>query len=232
MSYYFISGSPPFKPTDISGLVLWLPTFAFSIAAGTITGLDQSGHHNDCSEAATSVTIQPASGGLPPYLDYPGAGNQTILGSLSLIGPISFSLFQLRRIPAPGASSCGLFLTNATNNLSVIHDNGGGGGELFFVQGGSFVFSTGDSSVTDQVDSVISDFSVTTARIYRNGVLTTSGAVGTSGNMSSYTIGGADQFTGNSQARRIYETILYNRVLTPTEQAKVEKYLKDQAGIP
>jgi hypothetical protein len=94
-------GQPPFSPSGVPGLILWLDPARDMTVAPTFRWADQSGAGNDATATAAMIpTVRQAAAGLPPMLDFSGDNQYLSLpaGMRDFTGGVSFFI-----VAAPSA---------------------------------------------------------------------------------------------------------------------------------
>jgi len=97
--------APPFKPTDLTGLILWLDPVLASTGASGFAWPDRSPAHNGATAPPErSPSLLPASGSLPPTVELSGDGQYLDLPALAVAGPgmAFFVVAEPRPLAAPG----------------------------------------------------------------------------------------------------------------------------------
>jgi hypothetical protein len=228
-------------PASIPGCILWLTPESFYFEGTTLVGHDKSGCGNNCFQttAANQPAFNPAAGGLPSYMSFDG-GDELVGNFIHPIRsgmtfptePPQFSYFILRRSTvaaqsgtlfstsnAAGATSANFFDVFQFNNSHFLR---------YLVAGDA---SYANSSILDEVDSGTAGN--ISRKSYLNGVLKASSTAAVNSNIGSitqYKVGGYFTLSLFWQGR-IYEIVIYNRMLSDIERTTVERYLLTKIGL-
>lgn len=246
----FESFSDGFSPASIGGLVLWIDSsYGIALNGATIAGIeDRSPMGWDLSQSTAGR--QPTQGEI---FNRPALGclnaSQSYLGSStfnSLSGKSQMTVFQ---IVEKGVSSLNGLTTFATPQF-IIQSNQTPNQQIFLLTSGAYVGCETDNDgaqITEVTwDGTRTDGATIAERAdnrvshYRNGIklVNTLLGAGEFPTVHSATpgigIGNADAFgfatlgyTGD-----IDGTLVYNRLLTPSERSRVRMWLAQRYGIP
>jgi hypothetical protein len=215
-----VLGSPPFNPTDIAGLQLWLD----GADASTIT---QSGGNvsqwNDKSGNANNA-IQGTGANQPAY-----ATNQ--IGSLP---GITFTGSQILDVSAIASNNTTGFVVFQTSNASITGGFLGGLSSFYFGYFGLQEILQDSSNVTYSVGAAINvpaeaGYTVGSGsgQLYVDGALVSSGSMAVSDPIQ--TVGNALGVRANAS---IGEILVYNSILSTANMNAVYAYLKTKWGTP
>lgn len=246
--FSFFGKAPPFVPTTISGCVLWLKSdLGITTSSGNVT------QWNDQSGAAITPSFTAAGAARPTYTASGGPNNVPYLtGTVNTLLSSGTSLFSsagARTIFAVGRgvndgfghALLGTVFTNrsttAVYTVQVLGD--GGGGHRYLYSDGVSVNIT-DNALADApfFSDFVFDFSSTgtgsALSAFFNGgsVLPTAGGnvAAESGSAGTGIMGRGDSGL-QGWIGRMYEIVIYNRVLSGTEKSTVRSGLAARYGI-
>ncbi len=249
-------GGAAFDPKVLSGLQLWLKADTGVLDAsdnpitvdstGVKTWQDQSGNNRHATQAtsASRPIWRSSANGLNGL---PGIENDTtakFLGATANLFTTSVTLFAVIKFADSTTRYCALDLKGTYPNHFAIEQNTyNGTNKNGFTAGSSNLSTSGASSTNGQVFTIAATTGTGTTPIiantnYRvNSVTQTLTLTGGGGNfinytaVNGYTLGSFS--TGNilGMKGKLFEVVVYNRVLTGTEITQVETYLKSKWGL-
>jgi hypothetical protein len=225
------AGPPPFDPTQISGCVLWLRADrGITLNGSTVSAwADQSGNAHDFLQATASKQPGFSASGGPngtPYLFTTGAG-----GIIQMDCPSWGNLST----PFDDFAVCNCVAGSGSNNEYIL-DFGAGLTDDIILEVSSTHITLGFGSAVFQSTSFGVDFICETipngaaSKLSLNNAAPTVGSAATAATGTNMTIfnyvGGFNSWNG-----RMYEVVVYNRVISNTERTTLTRYLGTRYNI-
>lgn len=222
------SAPPPFSPTDIAGLKLWLKADAgVTLNGSTVSAwADQSGNGNDATQSvaiAQPTFVANALNGNPViYFSYAGH-DYFVLPNIDIE---SSSVFIVYKKILPLAGSYALLADGTNNTYSGILD--WTSNQLFYnTKNNAYKSFTGGGN-DDYVTTTFNSTGLyTNTHAYKNGIIQGAGnsqQSGTGGNLLINRIGFSQYFNSYFDGY-IAEIIVYNNYLSEIQRQQVETYL-------
>jgi hypothetical protein len=227
-----------FKPTDISGLALWLEADKNVTGTSPVTNWgDQSGAGNDATPPVSGPAL--IAGGGPNSLNaiqFDGSGNSVLSnvgGNLGDAG-VGQSLFVVLKCSAVTGQQIVMSTNRAETGAGYAPEiNVQGNGERgILVVGQAYVQDSASSATTSwEAWGIIGNGSAQTLRV--NGAVRTSGSVAPgSATNTGYILGAyATNQLFFANGSRLWGVLVYNRTLNATEIGKVENYIRGKTAI-
>jgi hypothetical protein len=222
------SGPPPFDPTTIAGLKLWLKADSLALSDGTAvaTWTDNSGLGNNATQgtAGQRPTFQANVVNGKPVIRFLGGASQVF----GLAGIDAAGVWTVIAVTRPLGS----------NILTVLANNGSNAPEAFthYSNGNTYMSVMAGNRYFVSTATLYGSFHVfsanTGANFYADGTsLGATIANAWSGSTIFNSIGFSGAGTGYSNGD-IAEILLYNNIISTTDRQAVENYLKTKYGTP
>jgi len=236
-------GTPPFSPSDLSNLKLWLKADAgVSLSSGNVTAwADQSGNGKNMTSAVNPIFVSGAKNG-KPALSF--TGTQYMTGAGIFNGSESRTFFVVYYTDNESSASntiCGqnnLDDSIAGSFFMMQARNDGLNSSPYFAGYASDVGNGEYVNNVWKIGSVTWDPTSSNITLFDNGTAANSTQdyyLDTYNAANCFTIG-AFYEPANSQYQEFFggklcEIIAYNRVLTESERGQVESYLNSKYAI-
>lgn len=219
--FTFGGGGPPFSPTDIAGLQLWLKADSLVLSDGDPVGTwtDSSGNSNDAT----------ASGGSRPTYKTNILNGLPVVrfsGSNLLVSPLVLNQPMTVLVVLTTTSTSGRWLESAGFSTAsrIIGDTYFAGNLLIYA--GSLV--TGSSWGGTHYAAWV--FDGASSSIYKDGTQVVTGNPGSAA-ITIHTLFGADSALSTGFNGDMPEVIIYNSNLSPTDLSNCSNYLKSRYGL-
>ena len=221
---------PPFLPSDLSGLAVWLDASMLTLADGAdVTAWPDFGSADDPRLFGTGTN--------PTFRTNAQNGNSVVrfnTAQKSFINPVasigvdlSFTVFVVGRMW--GATRYRI-LAGYYTPANVLVGWWGGYEDKLFVEGWASPDPTTPASTNWKLYSADRDTS-SVPRLFRNGVLYSTVASSAGGWQNTYHISPGQSSLNESSDCEVGEIIFYNRKLSDTDRQKVEAYLRAKWGL-
>jgi len=229
--------TPPFTPTSVSGLALWLDgsdtnTMYDSAVGGSLStnnGVvgrweDKSGNGNNATNSSALSPIKTNVIGYGTSVLFNGSNRRLIMKN-DVVVTNSTMFFVYNRITSTRNIIVGS-LTSSTCPMEWWNvDN-----RTYIIAGGSVRYFT-DTRAGNFVDCImIPSTNATYATLFRSGVQNLNWSGG--GYSSGYSVNAVGYGDSSHSGNYISDIIIYNQVLSDTERKKVEDYLSAKWSIP
>jgi len=237
--FSFASGPPPFSPSDVAGLQLWL-------AADQITGLsdgdpvtawpDQSGNGNDAAQAtgAKKPTFKTAIQNGEPVVRFDGIDDTLVIPSDVLDSSSVDRAATMFFAVSPAT------LSNGNGYVALVDAEAGGGVRLFALFIGNSYCSFWNNNATYTPSPAFSTgpqivcirTSGATATVFVNGTQVATVATGTTSSSGcQLEIGGNPSGSASLLQGDYAEVLYFNAALSTDDRERVEAYLNDKYAI-
>jgi hypothetical protein len=223
---------PPFVPTDISGLSVWLDASQLGLADGAnVNGWPNLGSGTDAITYGTPPVLRTAMLNGKPVVRF-SAGQGIIYGTSDCAANYTV-LYVSRRWGATAGRSFSSYYPTATNFLVGCHDSmdevmyddagwvAGPSGVAWGTPPGPWKMYEADSTTTPSF----------LVRFLVDGVV--KGSVTSGAGMAGYYVLSGFDITGSGETMDCdtAEVLLYNRKLADAERIQVEDYLREKWGL-